>query len=236
MSRLIKAAVPRGLLIGAFSLPPLLLSCRGGAPYKPPVYTLSVSPQPATVAAGSTVTFTATTNAPTATWGLIGLPNGPTPSTIAGTPTEGNGNTFVYTAPATPPIYNAVAPQAPGTVTLRAVALGDPTMVQFTFTITAPSITTGFIPPLSTSVGLGATQSIGAYAVGSANNAITLQVNGVTGGSASVGTIAPLTNGFYGEYVYTAPAIMPITGSTINITAISQADPTKSSNLALTLH
>jgi len=230
------ATLPRVLSLATLSLSIFLVSCGRGTPYIPPVTTLSVSPQPATVPAGSTVTFTATTNAGTATWALMGLPNENPPSTIAGTPAEGSGNTFVYTAPATPPVYDAIAPQTPGTVTLRAVAVGYSGDVQITFTITAPSITTGFIQPPSTSVALGATQSIDAYAVGSTNNAITLQVNGVTGGSASAGTIAPLNSSLYGQYVYTAPANMPMTGSTVTITVISQADPTKSSNLTLTLH
>jgi hypothetical protein len=47
--------------------------------------------------------------------------------------------------------------------------------------------------------------------------------------------VAP-AQGFYGNYIYTAPATMPMTGNTITLTVISQADPTKSSNLTLTLH
>jgi hypothetical protein len=109
--------------------------------------------------------------------------------------------------------------------------------VETKFAITAPSVTTGFYTPSSTSVALGTgTLVVTAYAVGSINNALTLQVNGITGGSSSVGTIVAVVGGFYGEYTYTAPATMPMTGSTITLTAISQADPTKSSNLTLTLH
>jgi hypothetical protein len=108
--------------------------------------------------------------------------------------------------------------------------------VDTTFTITAPSITTGFYTPSSTSVALGSTLGVSAYAVGSVNNALTLQVNGITGGSSSVGTIVAPALGLYGNYIYTAPATMPMTGSTITLTVISQADPTKSSTLTLTLH
>lgn len=214
----------------------LLLSCGGGGrPFTPPNYTLAISPQPATVAAGSTVTFTATTNGPSVNWGLVGTGGtSVSPPTDAGTPTSQlSGNTFVYTAPAAPPIYPTNVETA-GTVTVR--AMSATTTVDTTFTITAPSITTGFYPPSSTSVPLGSTLVVNAYAVGSTNNALTLQVNGGTGGSASVGTIAAPAFGIYGEYVYTAPAAMPMTGSSITLTVISQADPTKSSNLALTLH
>lgn len=230
------AAAPRALLLAILSLPACLLSCGGGSSggsFTPTTYTLSVSPQPASVAVGSTVTFTATTNAPSVSWVLVGVYANDPPN-FAGSPeTQAGGATFVYTAPSTPPVYPTNI-EAAGTVTVRAIA--STTVVQTTFTITAPSITTGFYSPVSTSVPLGTTLIINAYAVGSINNALTLEVNGTAGGSASVGTIAPVTNGLYGEYQYTAPAAMPMTGSTITLTVISQADPTKFSTLTLTLH
>jgi len=68
------------------------------------------------------------------------------------------------------------------------------------------------------------------------NGAVTMQVNGTTGGSATYGTITPLPNAVYfGEYTYTAPSTMPMTDNTVTITVISQADPTKSSNMTITL-
>jgi hypothetical protein len=230
------APLPRALSLATLSFSVLLLSCGGGsgASNTPITYTLTVSPQPASVAAGSTVTFTATTNAPSVTWGLVGIDVN-TPPNFAGSPTsQSSGTTFTYTAPTTPPVSSSYIETA-GTVTLRTIA-GATDTVNTTFTITASSITTGFFTPVSTSVALGAMLVINAYAVGSTNNALTMQVNGTTGGSTSVGAIAPVTNGIYGEYTYTAPATMPMTGSTITITVVSQADPTKSSNLVLTLH
>ena len=186
------------------------------------------------MAAGSTVTFTATTDAPFITWVLVGTSGTSTiPPTDAGSPlSQTGGKTFVYTAPAVPPVYGTNIETA-GTVTLRTIVVG--TTVETTFTITAPSITTGFYPPVSTSVALGGTVNINAYAVGSTNNAITLQVNGVAGGSTSAGTIVPI-GGIYGQYQYTAPTAMPMTGSTVTLTVVSQADPSKSSSLSLTLH
>ena len=223
------------LLMTAF-----LVSCFGKGPIlgTQPTYTLSVSPQPSAVAVGSSVTFTATTNAPSVSWGLVGIGGTATiPPTDAGSPIgQAGGDTFVYTAPATPPVYGTNDETA-GTVTLRALTDTVPfAEVETTFTITAPSITTGFYTPVSTSVALGGTLGISAYAVGSINNALTLQVNGITEGSTSVGTIVAPAQGFYGNYIYTAPATMPMTGNTITLTVISQADPTKSSNLTLTLH
>jgi hypothetical protein len=207
-----------------------LMSCGGGGSGTTtltfPNYTLTVSPQPASVAAGGTVTFTATTNSPTITWGLVNIAGTATiPPTNAGSPTsQSSGTTFVYTAPITPPIYGTNI-QTAGTVDVRALA--GLTDVDTTFTITAPTITTGFYPPVSTSVALGSTLIVNAYAVGAVNNAITLQANGTTGGSSSVGTILAPAGALYGEYIYTAPATMPVTGSAITLTAISQADPTQ---------
>jgi hypothetical protein len=159
---------------------------------------------------------------------------GTVPPTDAGslTPQVG-GNTVVYTAPATPPVYGTNIETA-GTATVRALTGG--TSVDTKFTITASWIATGFYAPSSTLVALGSTLVVNAYAVGSVNNALTLQVNGTPGGSTSVGTIVSPAGYLYGEYLYTAPTTMPMTGSTITLTVISQADPTKSSSLTLTLH
>jgi hypothetical protein len=109
-------------------------------------------------------------------------------------------------------------------------------MSQFNVVISAPSVATGFLTSNFDTVALGKTLGVWAYAVGSTNNAITMQVNGTTGGSATFGTITPLPQApSNGEYVYTAPATMPMTGNTVTITVISQADPTKSSSMTITL-
>jgi hypothetical protein len=224
----------RALSLTSLALSVFLLSCGGGSSggSNQGPQTLSVSPQPATIAVGSTVTFTATGTESVISWEIVGTPD--YPSVNFGSPTtQTGGKTFVYTAPPTPPL-NGPALNSPGTLQLS--TSGYPNSVLTTFTITAPSITTGFYPPPSTSVALGSTLTVYGYAVGSTSNGITMEVNGTSGGSASVGTIAPYPNGIYGEYLYTAPATMPMTGSTITLTVISQADPTKSSNLTLTLH
>lgn len=104
-----------------------------------------------------------------------------------------------------------------------------------TFVVTAPSVTVGLSPATAT-VALNATQQFTGYAVGNVNNALTWQVNGVTGGSTANSTIAPLVNGFPGVYLYTAPTAIPMTGDTVTLTAISQADPTKTASSTITLH
>lgn len=227
-------------LLTPFLFVPLigLTACGGGSGASAsfqPTYTLSVSPQPASIPVNGTVTFTATTNGPSneVTWGIVGDEGPYGPNLGSGSPTSPSA-TFTYTAPPTPPIYEG--PYGPiGSATLRVLEGG--TGVQFNFVITAPSITTGFVTTSSnTSVALGKTLGILAYAVGTTNNAITMQVNGSTGGSMTYGTITPLPNAVYnGEYTYTAPATMPMSGNTVAVTVISQADPTKSSSMTITL-
>jgi hypothetical protein len=189
--------------------------------------TLTVSPQITSLPVNGTQTFTATTNASAVTWVMVD----PGPGNInVGTLTaQSNQMSVLYTAPPTPPLATI---QTAGTVTLRAIANG--TSVDHNFTITAPSISIGFLSNITT-VALGSPLTVNAYAVGSLNNAITLQVNGVNGGSVSAGTIAAF-GGIYGQYIYTAPAAVPMTGNMVTITVISQADPTKTANLLVTLH
>jgi hypothetical protein len=57
---------------------------------------------------------------------------------------------------------------------------------------------------------------------------VTWQVNGVTGGNVSAGTID--ANG-----VYTAPAVVPSPNHPVMVTAVSQADVTKSGAATVTL-
>jgi hypothetical protein len=78
------------------------------------------------------------------------------------------------------------------------------------------------------SVHVVGTQQFTGYAVGSVNNALTWQVNGASGGGTATGTIT--TAG-----LDTAPAVLPMTGNTVTITAVSQADTTKSASSVVTL-
>ena len=73
--------------------------------------------------------------------------------------------------------------------------------------------------PSATSVVLGQTVPFSATVTGTADTAVNWEVGGVQGGNATVGTIT--TAG-----LYTAPKMLPIP-STVVVTAVSQADPTK---------
>jgi hypothetical protein len=106
--------------------------------------------------------------------------------------------------------------------------------VQVSFPITG-TVWVG-LSPLTTTVALGGTEQFLGYAVGNTNTALTWQVNGVTGGSAATGTISNTVTADYEGGLYTAPTVMPMTGNTITITMISQADPTNTMTANVTLH
>jgi uncharacterized protein (DUF1800 family) len=76
-------------------------------------------------------------------------------------------------------------------------------------------------------VRLGSTTSFSATVTILTNTAVTWQVNGVTGGNSSVGTITAAG-------VYTPPAVLPTTDS-VTVTAVSVASPTASGSAQLSL-
>lgn len=78
-----------------------------------------------------------------------------------------------------------------------------------------PSIT---VSPATASVNAGATRQFTATVVGFSNTAVTWQVDGVAGGSATTGTVNSAG-------LYTAPVVPP-PGGTVTVTAVLQADPT----------
>jgi hypothetical protein len=214
-----------------------LIGCGGGGmggnPPQAPSATLTISPQPASIPVNGTVTFTSAVSG-----GNLNSPNWSLHAYAyadLGTPTtQIGGTTFVYTAPPTPPVYTGAAEfTTPGTVTLNAAQYNAADSI--TFTITAPTVTVALFPPTIT-VPLGGTQQFNGYAIGDVNNALIAKVNGVVGGSVATGTIAPTPNGFYGYYTYAAPAALPITGSQVTVTFLSQADATKSASAVVTLH
>lgn len=74
---------------------------------------------------------------------------------------------------------------------------------------------------------LGETLSFSATVTNTTNTAVSWSVNGIPNGSAQVGTISA-------DGVYTAPADLPSPGA-VQVTATSQADPTKSSSASVTI-
>ncbi len=91
----------------------------------------------------------------------------------------------------------------------------------------APSSITVTITPATVSLLLGNIQSFAAAVTGSTDTTVSWSVNGIAGGTPVTGTITSAG-------VYTAPIDLPL-ATTVQITATSNSDPTKSATAALTI-
>jgi sugar lactone lactonase YvrE len=168
---------------------------------------VKVTPNPINVAVNTQEQFTATvtgTSNTAVTWHVNGVAGGN--SNVGTISTTG-----IFTAPATIP--------APATVTITAVSAADnSTSGSAQATIVAAgdavTVTVSTNPPV-TEVYTTTTQAFIATVTGTSNTAVIWQVNGVTGGNATVGTIDASGN-------YTAPAAVP-SPATVTIEAVSQA-------------
>src|SRR5271157_2246108 len=91
------------------------------------------------------------------------------------------------------------------------------------------------VSPLTATVDPFVTQQFAAKVQGGTNNAVTWQVNGVTGGSATNGTIS--TAGLYTAPHAISSSLVPATNApiTVSITAISQASATATGTAVVTL-
>jgi uncharacterized protein (DUF1800 family) len=83
------------------------------------------------------------------------------------------------------------------------------------------------VTPATATVRTGNEQAFTATVTGALNPSVTWTVNGVAGGTSTIGTIA--ANG-----TYTAPIILP-TSNTVTVTATSVEDPTRSGSATVTL-
>jgi hypothetical protein len=230
------------LKLSAFALlvccvPLLLTSCFSFNSFSGRNVTVAIQPQIKSISINTSQTFTTVTrNAPNVPlWSINGnYKSGvSTPSGVFVT-TSSAPASAVYTAPAVPPIYTDAQISAgaiQGSVLLGAgVSIDQSPFDQFiateTFAIIGP-ISVGLSPSCA-SVQTSGTQQFNAYVVGSLNTALTWQVQTTTGGGTDFGSIS-ITG------LYTAPTTIPVTGKSITVTAISQADPTKSASSVVTL-
>lgn len=183
----------------------------------PPSIIVSVAPTSASVVVAKTQQFAATVSGTTntaVTWQVNGVTGGD--STHGTISTSG-----LYTAPSAVP--------TPATVTVAAVAQADSTKsASAAVTVTATQVPVAIsISPTSVSVAATTTQQFTPTVSGTTNMGVTWQVNSVTGGDSTHGTIS--TSG-----LYTAPSAVP-TPATVTVTAIAQADSTKSASAAVTI-
>lgn len=165
-----------------------------------PQVTVTVSPSSATVLASGTQQFSASvTNTSNTT--VTWSVDG----VAGGNSTVGTvDSTGLYTAPATS-----------GSHTVTATSVADTTKSgNASVKVTTVSVV---VSPSTATITLGQTQQFTAQVANSTNQAVTWQVDGTTGGNTTVGTIS--TAGLYTP---------PSTTGSHTITAISQADATKS--------
>jgi hypothetical protein len=90
------------------------------------------------------------------------------------------------------------------------------------------------ISPSTATLATLATQPLTATVSGSTNTAVTWQVNGVSGGNSTAGLVSTTVLGTTNEALYLAPAGVP-SPATVSVTAVSQADPTKSASATITI-
>jgi hypothetical protein len=213
----------------------LLNSCSPGFSTSPLYLAVTIAPRPISVPVGGTVVLAeiASNSLSVPTWSLANAAdtnNAGMLTAMAGSP-----NSILYTAPSTPPIYNSSTPPGftQGTVSVEATLQPPPMSTlpaahdAVTIFITAPAVSVG-LSPIAAVVPLGGSLTFAGYAAGSVNNALTWQVNGVVGGTTLSGMISSTGS-------YTAPAAMPMTGNTVVVTMISQADPTKTVSAVVTI-
>jgi hypothetical protein len=226
---------PRRISVALISFVAALTGCNYQVVTPPAYLSVAILPRPTSIPQGTSVIFTGTVsnNLSLPQWSILDASYSANPGTL--TPISGSPNSILYTAPASPPIYG-VTPTGitQGSVTID-VSVSDPAGTSIpissdavTVAITSPSVVLS-LAPTTTSVPLLGTEQFIGYAVGNTNNSLTWQVNGVTGGSTDTGTINTA-----GTYI--APANLPMSGNTVTVTIISQADPTKTASAAVSLH
>jgi hypothetical protein len=196
--------------------------CKSGTAGR--VISVSITPTGVNVVVGTTLQLTATvaeTSNKAVNWSVLG-----------GSANGAISSTGLYTAP-------SVVPN-PAQVTVLAISQRD-TMKSATaaLTVTAtstPSNVSVVISPGAASVASFGTQQFSATVAGSTNTGVTWQVNGTTGGSRTLGFLSAAG-------LYVAPGDVPTTpqagggsaATTLQVTAVSQADNTASDSAVVTV-
>jgi hypothetical protein len=116
-----------------------------------------------------------------------------------------------------------------------------PLSVVFFLTVLSTCLTTQLsgqvsvsISPTLVTMATLATQPFTATVSGSSNTAVTWQVNGISGGNSTAGLVSTTVLGTTNEAIFLAPSTVPSPAS-VSVTAISQADSTKSATATVTI-
>jgi hypothetical protein len=208
-------------LLFVLSLFPLVISCGSSGTVSPGI-SVHVSTSMTSVMVGQTAQFTATVTETANTavsWLVVGGAANGTVSTSG-----------LYTAPATVP--------NPALVTVTATSQADAAKsgsASITVTASSSNVTVVVSPGAPTVPNFG-TQQFNAVVNGTSNSAVTWEVNGTPGGSLQFGFIS--SNG-----LFVAPGGVPTksdgsggsTTTTLQVTAVSQANSSASGSAAVTL-
>jgi hypothetical protein len=184
----------------------LMVDPNSGQASQSSAVSVTVTPSTASVQVNQTQQFNATVNNSTnqtVTW------------SVSASGGAINSTTGLYTAPASVPS---------GTVTVTATSSTTPP-VSGTATVTVTNIPPPVsitISPTSATVRVGRTRAFTATVQNTTDKGVIWQVNGITGGNSTVGTISSLGT-------YLAPSKVP-SGGSVTVTAASHADPTKFAN------
>jgi hypothetical protein len=194
---------------------------------------VTITPTSGSLLVGTTQAFQATITGArdlTVTWLVNGVAGGSvTSGTILNSQTSPDSTT--YTAPLTLP--------PGGTVTVEAQSNANPS-VSGSATVTILSGIAVAVAPANATVAIHGAQIFTATATNTTNQAVTWQVNGFPGGNSSVGQICAagsnpcqaLTTSSGGNVEYMAPTGVP-SPNPVTLTAISQADPSKSGSASI---
>jgi hypothetical protein len=199
------------------------------------IASVSVSPTAATVALGSTQTFHAVVTGSqdtTVTWDVSGIVGGnATIGTIVNSQTDPDNTT--YTAPLSLP---------PGaSVTIRARSNANPAMAA-TAAVTFTTAVNVILTPASSTRTVGHRQTFAVQVNNTANQNVSWQVNGISGGNASAGQICvagsnpcqQISSSNGGSIDYLSPPGVP-SPNPVTVTAISQAAGTQSASASVTI-
>ena len=160
---------------------------------------VGLSPSSASVATGGAQTFNASVTGSgnpnlAVTWTVNGIAGG---NAIFGTVSSISPDSAMYTAPAAPP--------SPPGVQVTATSVADPSR-SASASVTIQCGSSNLISPATASVALGQSQTFTASLCVPPATQITWDVNGITGGNTTLGTI---TNNGSATATYTAPSSVP---------------------------
>ena len=218
-------------LLFGMSVALLFAGCASTSPGIQPMITVSVAPLAATVAVSQSQKFTATVTESVkgVNWNLIqgGTACSPGCGTISPTSTA-SGAPATYVAPATMP--------ASAMVTVTATSVENTARsTSATVTLTTQAGGPVAVTPSAATFEVFTTNQFSATINGQATTAVTWQVNGLTGGSTTTGTIS--STGLYRAPHSLSNSIIPANGApvTVQIEAVSTTNTSNVGTATVTL-